>query len=100
MRPRERWKMANGPVPVPVGPDHPRGVLGAERLDAVVDRGHISGEEIPACGREAGIVTLPKPMTSAAKADGRLDKRDFAPWHGSSLRPFLRPKLNFPIGEL
>jgi hypothetical protein len=39
-----------------------------EKLDAVADRGYFNSEEIRAC-EEAGItVTLPKPMTSNAKA--------------------------------
>ena len=47
------------------------------KLEAVADRGYFSGEEILACD-EAGItVTLPKPMTSGAKADGRFGKQDF-----------------------
>ena len=54
-----------------------KAVLQTERLDAVADRGYFSGEEILAC-EEAGItVTLPKPMTSNAKAEGRFGKQDF-----------------------
>ena len=46
-------------------------------LDAVADRGYYASEEIRAC-EEAGItVTLPKPMTSNAKAAGRFGKQDF-----------------------
>ena len=46
-------------------------------LDVVADRGYFSGEEILAC-EEAGItVTLPKPMTSNSKAEGRFGKPDF-----------------------
>jgi transposase len=46
-------------------------------LDAVADRGYFSSEEILAC-EEAGItVTLPKPMTSNSKAQGRFGKQDF-----------------------
>ena len=42
--------------------------MGVETLDAVADRGYYVSEEIRAC-EEAGItVTLPKPMTSNAKA--------------------------------
>jgi hypothetical protein len=49
-----------------------------ETLDAVADRGYYESEEIKAC-EEAGItVTLPKPMTSGAKAAGRFGKQDFA----------------------
>jgi transposase len=51
--------------------------LGVEKLDAVADRGYLNGEEILAC-EEAGItVTLPKPMTSNSKAEGRFGKQDF-----------------------
>jgi transposase len=54
-----------------------KAVLRAERLDAVADRGYFDSEEILAC-EEAGItVTLPKPMTSGAKAVGRFGKQDF-----------------------
>src|SRR5438034_926119 len=46
-------------------------------LDVVADRGYFSREEILAC-EEAGItVTLPKPMTSNSKAEGRFGKPDF-----------------------
>src|SRR6516164_3563479 len=51
--------------------------LGRESLDVVADRGYFNSTEILAC-EEAGItVTLPKPMTSNAKADGRFGKQDF-----------------------
>jgi transposase len=51
--------------------------MDVERLDAVADRGYYASEEILAC-EEAGIaVTLPKPMTSNAKAAGRFGKQDF-----------------------
>jgi hypothetical protein len=47
------------------------------QLDAVADRGYYEGEEIKSC-EEAGItVTLPKPQTSSAKAEGRFGKQDF-----------------------
>ena len=52
-------------------------VLGVDKLDAVADRGYYSGDEIKACA-DAGIaVTLPKPMTSGAKSEGRFGKQDF-----------------------
>jgi hypothetical protein len=52
-------------------------VLGIERLEAVADRGYFNSPEILAC-HEAGItVTLPKPMTSGAKSEGRFGKQDF-----------------------
>src|SRR5215468_9435700 len=54
-----------------------KATLQAETLEAVADRGSFNGEEILACD-EAGItVTLPKPMTSNAKAEGRFGKQDF-----------------------
>jgi transposase len=52
-------------------------VLETDELKAVADRGYYDGQEILAC-EEAGItVTLPKPMTSGAKAEGRFGKQDF-----------------------
>jgi transposase len=55
-----------------------KAVLRAENLDAVADRGYFNSPEILAC-HEAGItVTLPKPLTSGAKSDGRFGKQDFA----------------------
>ena len=54
-----------------------KAVLGVDKLDAVADRGYFNSEEIRAC-EEAGItVTLPKPMTSNSKAEGRFGKQDF-----------------------
>jgi len=54
-----------------------RGALGCEALDVVTDRGYYEGDEIKSC-EEAGItVTLPKPQTSSAKAEGRFGKQDF-----------------------
>jgi hypothetical protein len=46
-------------------------------LDAVADRGYFNGEEILACEKAGITVTLPKPMTSNAKAEGRFGKQDF-----------------------
>src|SRR6201987_5611491 len=55
-----------------------KAVLKTETLDAVADRGYFNSPEILAC-HEAGItVTLPKPLTSGAKSDGRFGKQDFA----------------------
>ena len=54
-----------------------KAVLRAERLDAVADRGYFNGEEILACEQAGITVTLPKPMTSGAKAEGRFGKQDF-----------------------
>ena len=54
-----------------------RTALGSETIEVVADRGYFNGEEILAC-EEAGItVYVPKPMTSGAKAEGRLGKQDF-----------------------
>ncbi len=51
--------------------------LGVEKLDAIADRGYFDSLEILSC-EEAGItVTLPKPMSSEAKANGRFGKEDF-----------------------
>ncbi len=52
-------------------------VLEVEKLDVVADRGYFSSEEILACDRAGITVTLPKPMTSTAKAQGRFGKQDF-----------------------
>jgi transposase len=54
-----------------------KAVLGVERLEAVADRGYWDSEEILACEQAGITVTLPKPMTSRAKADGRFGKQDF-----------------------
>src|SRR5262245_56956046 len=54
-----------------------KAVLGAERLDAVADRGYFSGEEILECDNAGITVTLPKPMTSGMIASGRFGKQDF-----------------------
>jgi transposase len=52
-------------------------VLGADHLDAVADRGYFNSPEILACDQAGITVTLPKPMTSTAKSDGRFGKQDF-----------------------
>jgi transposase len=54
-----------------------RDAMSVEALDAVADRGYYDSEEIRTC-EEIGItVTLPKPLTSGAKAAGRFGKQDF-----------------------
>jgi transposase len=54
-----------------------KAVLQTDELEAVADRGYFNSPEILAC-HEAGItVSLPKPLTSGAKADGRFGKQDF-----------------------
>jgi transposase len=54
-----------------------KAVLGAGRLDVVADRGYFNSPEILACAQADITVTLPKPMTSGAKSDGRFGKQDF-----------------------
>ena len=48
-----------------------------EKLEAVADRGCFNGTEILACEQAGIAVTLPKPMTSGAKSEGRFGKQDF-----------------------
>jgi transposase len=54
-----------------------KATLRTDTLEAVADRGYFSGEEILACDQAGIAVTLPKPMTSRAKARGRFGKQDF-----------------------
>ncbi len=54
-----------------------KATLGVEQLDAVADRGYFDSEEILACENAGITVTLPKPMTSNSKAQGRFGKQDF-----------------------
>ncbi len=54
-----------------------KATLGVENLDAVADRGYFSSEEILECENAGITVTLPKPMTSNSKAEGRFGKQDF-----------------------
>jgi transposase len=54
-----------------------KGVLAADHLDVVADRGYFNSPEILACEQADITVTLPKPMTSGAKSDGRFGKQDF-----------------------
>ena len=54
-----------------------KATLEVESLDAVADRGYFSSEQILACEKAGITVTLPKPMTSHSKAEGRFGKQDF-----------------------
>src|SRR5215510_296429 len=54
-----------------------KAVLGTDRLDVVADRGYFNSPEILACEQADITVTLPKPMTSGAKSEGRFGKQDF-----------------------
>ena len=72
-----------------------KAVLGVDKLDAVADRGYFSSEEIRAC-EEAGVtVTLPKPMTSNAKAEGRFGKQDFR-YRADEEFTFVLPERSLP----
>jgi hypothetical protein len=54
-----------------------RAEMAVETLEIVADRGYYDSEQLRA-GEEAGItVTLPKPLTSGAKAASRFGKQDF-----------------------
>jgi transposase len=55
-----------------------KAMLQRDTLEAVADRGYFNGEEIVACDQAGITVTLPKPMTSGAKSEGRFGKQDFA----------------------
>ncbi len=52
-------------------------VLQVDKLEAIADRGYFNGEEMPACEQADICVTLPKPLTSGAKLEGRFGKPDF-----------------------
>ena len=54
-----------------------RATLETESLDVVADRGYFNSAEILACEQTGITVTLPKPMTSNSKAEGRFGKQDF-----------------------
>ena len=54
-----------------------KATLEADELYVVADRGYFDSEEILACEQAGITVTLPKPMTSGAKAKGRFGKPDF-----------------------
>ena len=51
--------------------------LEVETLDVLADRGYFDGEQIKECVEAGVTVTLPKPQTSNAMADGRFGKPDF-----------------------
>ena len=54
-----------------------KATLERSTLDVIADRGYFSSEEILKCEQAGITVTLPKPMTSNAKAEGRFGKQDF-----------------------
>jgi len=51
--------------------------LGSGTLDVVADRGYYEGGNIKSCEDADITVTLPRPQTSGAKAEGRFGKQDF-----------------------
>lgn len=53
-------------------------VLDAEHLHVIADRDYFDGDQIKECVEAGVTVTLPKPQTSGANADGRFGKQDFA----------------------
>jgi hypothetical protein len=67
-----------------------KGVLEVDHLEAVPDRGYFNSTEILACEQADITVTLPKPMTSGAKADSRFGKQHFVylPAEDRRDRPF------------
>jgi len=54
-----------------------KAVLHSDTLDVVADRGYFDSDEILTCDQAGISVTLPKPLTSGAKAQGRFTKQDF-----------------------
>ena len=54
-----------------------KATLQVDRLDVVADRGYFNSKQILACDQNGIAVTLPKPMTSRAKKQGRFGKEDF-----------------------
>src|SRR6201984_522010 len=66
----DRSQLAKGASPA-------KDILGAAHLCGAWDRGYFNSPEILACEQADITVTLPKPMTSGAKSDGRFGKQDF-----------------------
>jgi transposase len=54
-----------------------KAVLETDKLEVIADRGYFNGEEILACQQADITVTLPKPLRSGAKSQGRFGKQDF-----------------------
>ena|SRR5690349_18391046 len=59
--------------------------LEATSLDVIADRGYFNGEGILACEKAGITVTVPKPMTSNAKAAGRFGKQTSDTWSRRTL---------------
>jgi len=58
--------------------DQAKSALGVDKLEAVADRGYFDTAEIVACANAGVTLTLPRRMTSNAKAEGRFGKQGFA----------------------
>src|SRR5678816_1510235 len=50
---------------------------GIEDLNVLADRGYFSGEQILACEQARITAYVPKPLTSASKAEGGFGNQDF-----------------------
>ena len=55
-----------------------KAALAVDKLEAVADRGYFDTDEIVVCANAGVTLTLPRRMTSNAKAEGRFGKQDFA----------------------
>ena len=51
--------------------------MGRKDLEIVADRGYYKGEEILACHTAGMTPSVPKPLTSGSKAEGRFGEQDF-----------------------
>ena len=55
-----------------------REAMGADKIEAIADKGYFKSEEILACETAGITATVSKPLTSGASAKGRFDRADFA----------------------
>jgi len=74
-----------------------KATLETRGLDVVADRGYFSGEQILACEGAGITVTLPRPMTSNSKAEGRFGNRTSASMFPSGR--FTRPRPNSNVSQ-
>ena len=65
-----------------------REAMASETLSVVADRGYFKSEEILACHDADITAYVPKPMTSAAKAEGRFNNDAFHPYSRRSFSIF------------
>jgi hypothetical protein len=54
-----------------------RDAIAEDKLTVLADRGYFSGEAILECELQGITALVPKPLTSANRAQGLFDKRDF-----------------------